>query len=1017
MMKRLILIFSIIFLPLTASAQFYVTGDDPGRLRWNYIDTDNFRIIYPQGSDSLARVYGTNLEKYRIPVSRSSGYTPGGTGRLRMPVVLHAWNSSNGSVAWAPKRMDLFTIPSAYAPEALPWADMLAVHESRHVTQMQFGTTKALRPFNWAFGEMFNILVSIMYPGIDFMEGDAVITETAFSNSGRGRNAEFLNYYRVALDNGVIRKWGQWRFDSQKNYSPNYYALGYLTLGGIRTFYDCPEYMSDVYHDIAARPYHFGKFHSKAKSLAGKKRFNEVFQEIADTMNVIWRNEAQERAPFIPMESVTKEPRLYTDYISSLFCGNSLYALKKGHLNTPVLVKIDSLGKEDKIRDFSARTGKLKFHGNRIYWSETSVDERWSMQTRSRIRFMEGSLEYGIESWSRNRTLSGSDRLLYNPSVSSDGKSIACVEYRQDGSAYLVILDSDGSTVTAVKAPDGIQPIETAWIGNTPYVTGLSSEGYGIYKAEDFTCLMEPQPVMIKSFDSYADELIFVSDRTGADEMYHFNPSDGNLRQKTSLKYGGEDFTYSPDGKWLYYSSQTVKGKQLFRTAVSDLFDKQVDLSDRHEYFLAEKLTQQEKELACQDTKKSSEKVGFSQPHRYRKFPHMFNVHSWAPIYVNADNIMNMSFDRVYQAASLGATGIIQNRLSTAVGEFGYSAHRDPYNPSRWRHSGHAKMTYSGLYPVFEVSVDFNDRAARQYNPCAFLMNEGTGMSISSKELPSPYLQGSLKTYIPFSFSSGGWYSGVIPQMTYTLTNDFFNSSLPILSQRPSDGYAALGNVFMGSQPGKNRIMQYMSGSIRAYTMLGTANSAIYPRWGIGAEIGASSIMAASKYYSPMGYAYLYGYIPGITRTQGIKLTASYQTKLTDAPFGQGIVSIMPRGYINSPDLGSALSLRNTSIFKFTADYAIPIYIGDLSILGHFMFIKRMVLTPHFDYTHVADTGAAFWSAGGNLTFNLESIAWITWPCSLGISASYNGSNAFFQAQNSYGAQRFHIGPVFSVTF
>ena len=254
MMKRLILIFSIILLPLTASAQFYVTGDDPGRLRWNYIDTDNFRIIYPQGSDSLARVYGTNLEKYRIPVSRSSGYTPVGTGRLRMPVVLHAWNSSNGSVAWAPKRMDLFTIPSAYTSEALPWADMLAVHESRHVTQMQFGTTKALRPFNWAFGEMFNILVSIMYPGIDFMEGDAVITETAFSNSGRGRSAEFLNYYRVALDNGGIRKWGQWSFDSQKNYSPNYYALGYLTLGGIRTFYDCPEYMSDVYHDIAARP-------------------------------------------------------------------------------------------------------------------------------------------------------------------------------------------------------------------------------------------------------------------------------------------------------------------------------------------------------------------------------------------------------------------------------------------------------------------------------------------------------------------------------------------------------------------------------------------------------------------------------------------------------------------------------------------------------------------------------------------------------------------------------------------
>ena len=131
------------------SAQFYVTGDDPGRLKWNYIDTDSYRIIYPSESDSLAHVYARKLEKFKVPVSRSSGYITGeGDGKL-MPVVLHTYNGSNGSVAWAPKRMDLFTIPSAYEPKALPWEQMLAIHESRHVTQMQFGMTKALKPFNW----------------------------------------------------------------------------------------------------------------------------------------------------------------------------------------------------------------------------------------------------------------------------------------------------------------------------------------------------------------------------------------------------------------------------------------------------------------------------------------------------------------------------------------------------------------------------------------------------------------------------------------------------------------------------------------------------------------------------------------------------------------------------------------------------------------------------------------------------------------------------------------------------
>jgi hypothetical protein len=45
--------------------------------------------------------------------SKISGYMTGdGDGKI-MPVVIHAYNDANGSVAWAPRRMDLFTIPSA----------------------------------------------------------------------------------------------------------------------------------------------------------------------------------------------------------------------------------------------------------------------------------------------------------------------------------------------------------------------------------------------------------------------------------------------------------------------------------------------------------------------------------------------------------------------------------------------------------------------------------------------------------------------------------------------------------------------------------------------------------------------------------------------------------------------------------------------------------------------------------------------------------------------------------------
>ena len=38
--KRIILLLALM-LPFSAYAQFYVTGDDPGRLKWNFIDTES----------------------------------------------------------------------------------------------------------------------------------------------------------------------------------------------------------------------------------------------------------------------------------------------------------------------------------------------------------------------------------------------------------------------------------------------------------------------------------------------------------------------------------------------------------------------------------------------------------------------------------------------------------------------------------------------------------------------------------------------------------------------------------------------------------------------------------------------------------------------------------------------------------------------------------------------------------------------------------------------------------------
>ena len=1014
LIKRILLLLSIL-IPSALSAQFYVTGDDPGRLKWSYMDTESFRIIYPQGSDSLARVYGTQLEKYKVPVSRTTGYMVGqGDGKL-MPAVMHTYNTANGSVAWAPRRMDLFTVPTAYDPEPLPWATMLSVHEGRHVTQMQFGMTQTQKGFTYAFGEMWNILVSILYPLMHYVEGDAVVAETALTQSGRGRTADFLNYYRVAFDQGDFRNWSRWRYGSQKYYTPNYYALGYMNLAGTRYLYDYPTIMKDGYNKSARNPLYIAPVKRLTVQRAGKK-FKENFAEICDTMNAIWKRDADERAPFIPMEEVSKTPRHHTDYTNCLSVGEDLYTVKRGFLMNPTLIRIDAKGKERFVSRFAYETSELKYKDGRIFWTETISDPRWSMKADSRL--MSINRKRG-----KKRYFTGRKEMLFSPSFSED--KIASAQYYPEGGSAVKIISE--TKEVSIPAPDSLQIVETAWIGDMIYCTAISDGGFGIYsldpRAKVWGVTLEPQPVKIKDFQSIGEELMFTSDRTGVNELYHLSPASGELRQKTVLRYGGEDFTYSTDGKYLYYTSQTLKGKKIYRTPVDSLIDVKADFTDRYEYVLAEAIARQEKEIALEmGASKSVEdvKVTFTEPEKYGKMAHMFNIHSWTPVYVNVDNIMNMSFDYIHQAASLGATAIMQNRLATGVGEFGYSAHKDPYNREKWRHSGHFRYTYSGLYPIIETRLDVNDRAARQYSVQAVTAGEQTMVGISSAELDMPYIDGKISTYVPINLSSGGWKRGIIPQLNYRITNDMFNNAITVCTI-PESGFGnyPFGSAFLGVTQGKNTFRHYLSGSLRGYITLPVTNSAVYPRWGIGTELGASASLESTRCFSPMGYAYVYGYLPGFWMDQGMKLTVWHQAALDkDSFFGMPVVNVMPRGLASGSSLTSWISIRNRSITKFTADYAIPLYVGDLAIGGGFFYVKRLVVTPHFDYS-ITSNRERLCSVGGSLVFDLNSLLWLGWPVSMGVTYSYNGLADFDAINEASGLdlKRNYCNFVFNVSF
>lgn len=1018
--------FVLMIFPSVCRAQFYTVGDNPASVRWYRTETPNYKIIYPEGLDSLAMVYGRTLETYRHAVGRSAGFDPGQNTRGKLPVIMHAFNArSNGSVTWAPKRLDFFVSPQAYGSEPMPWPDMLAIHEQRHSAQMQAGLSGVFRPFNWIFGEMFNGLVAGVWPYKELLEGDAVVAETALSRSGRGRTADFLNYWMIAFDNGDIRNWHKWRLGSQRNYAPSYYTAGYILFGGMRFRYGYTGVTADYFHHIARKPWDVRALTHVVKAGTGAD-LKTAYREIADTLTVLWRQEIEARKPFIPSEQISKTPSRYTEYAHSAFAGNDLYVIKSSMTRPAELVTVDTLGRERHFKSFADRNGTLCYvpRLHRLYWSEDIPDERWGQKVDSHIRYCD--IETG-----RRRSLTRKGRMFF-PYPSPDETMISAAEYFDDGRTGITIVDIfDGHRISGRYAPDTVQFVENVWIKDTIYATGISAGGYGIYSIRnsggefsgDWRTVLAPQPVQICNFGGEGDELHFACDRTGVKEFYVFTPADGVLVRKTSTRYGADDFVFDNDGKYLYYSLKGHSGNLLSRTPADSLTDSHEDFNIIHAYPMADELTRQEKALAAADTVSAGgPDFTFTGPARYRKFPHLMKIHSWAPVYFNIDNLMNLSGEHYYDLLSLGVAALSQNDLGTAVSSFGYSAHKDPYDPRKWRHSGHFKFTYSGLYPVIEASVDFNDRSARITGlGVQYLNGEPAYLFSRSRDSGKPYVSGSLSAYIPFNFSRGGWTTGLIPRISYNLTNDVFHTSLYWF-----DSYDGLGDsrFLIARNPGRGIIRQRIVGSVRFYIRRPVAESGVFPRYGFGAETGGVFYPALQKYYSPAVYANIYGYLPGVIPQHGLYLKALFQSTVRGkGVFRSTIVDIRPRGFAQNEVLQTFLAGNSENSVKFSAEYGIPVYVGDVSAWGSFLYLRRLTVNPHFDWAMFGTgvSGAApggLFSAGITVAADFRALFWLSLPFDIGITYSYNGGPSFNSIRAS-GAplNRHFVGPVFSVQF
>ena len=980
--------------------QYVINGGTPSAVKWMQLEGDTYKVIYPEGADSLAKRYLWLLQENNRAVMLGLG----GINPVKLPVILYNGTAnSNGMVVWTPKRMELYTLPMRYS-YPIRWEEQLAVHESRHVGQMTHFTKGIYKLGSVLLGEQASPIGVGLYGPRWLLEGDAVIAETELTNSGRGRNAEFMEYFRAAFMEGDTRNWDRWRRGSYKKYSPGIYPVGYLVNSTARYRTGNYEYAGDVLENSVMRFYDLNLYTKVAGTSPTK-----MFREGQQMMTQMWQEELSHRGTITsPEEILQKRGKGYAEYRSPVVIGKDSVLYIKYSFNKGTQLVLVQGGKEQVLRPMASSVAEIRHSGGKLYFTENVSSSRWSNAVYGRLysldldKLLGGSADAG-ENGKAIVQLSGRE---YYKSPDVCGNTLLVEEYLPQGGSAVVLMDAgSGEVLERIPAPFGGEITEAAFAGNDIYALAITDLGLGLFKwngSGEWERVIAEQAAGIENLrggvlESGEKVLYFLSDIDGVRNVYMLDLAAGELSRLTNSLYGASEAYLS--GGELYYSSLETSGKYPVKVAVKEAkncgseYDPVFEdgqLWGMYRYKVAEELSRQARTALRENGLLASDQVigerngtsiveyGESEkefgermvPKEYSKAGHLFRVHSWAPVYYNVDRIMESDYDNLYHVVSAGATVYSQNTLGTAVSMLGYS-YRDGF------HGGHFKFKYSGWLPVLQVSADVN---AQQRYKIDVNNNEITSEPTSGAHMALQAL-----AYIPLTFNSHGWQRGIVPQVSLDFNNDSYYDRLEYEWRNKSAVTAAL----------------------QFYTMRERAYSGIFPRWGIGGVAKLRTAVQGGSNFGTAASLHMYGYLPGIASTHGVKLSLSAQRQFVDRKmYYCGNMVAMPRGY-KDPIYGEQYYIG-------TFDYAIPVYAGDFSLWA-LAYVKRFKVIPFADYAVNRKTVVVSGSASGGkgsssagYTTEMRNTALyscgsdflvdfapfkLAFECSVGVRYSYNGNN------------------------
>jgi len=861
------LIFSYTVLLLSvqvSSGQYYNTGQDPASLKWMQIKTGRFTVIYPEKYGSGGIAFAQSLDE---AYSKLVSLFP--ERKFRIPVVIHNYTTqSNGYVAWAPRRMEIYPTPEQNSIPIAP-EKQLAIHELTHVFQMESLNSGFSKAMSLLFGEQFTGVVAILLP-LWFLEGDAVFAESALTESGRGRSPSFQKQLKaITVDKRSMYKYDEIVNGSYRDYIPDHYQSGYQMVTWALAKYD-PQIWNRVLNYTGEQPFTINPVNISLSRSAGLRK-KTLYKETFDTLKTIWTKDVSDNNDISYETFNPAKKGKYINYYTPVFAGiDSIIAVKTSLSAPPAFVLINPSEKTEKIIHTPGQIYPwfISYANGKLVWVETQSDPRWENREYSVIKLMD------IRNNKITR-LSRKTRYL-SASVSPDGRKIAAIENTINNINTIDFIDAEtGTVMQSVSAPGNVYLQRPQWAegGGKITVIFLTEAGEGImsftFASQEWETLVEAGREDLQSSLLRNDSLFFISSRSGTDNIYIRTP-DNKISKLTNSRFGVVDLCLN--GGKLFFSDYTYLGNNICNTTLAEGSGKAFEKVSSSSFLI------NRFDIKIQSPDNNTSKTYTPEP--YRKWQHLFKFHSWMPFYADIEEI---KVDPT--AVRPGVSIMTQNHLSTLISSIGYE-----YSQEK-NHVFHSRIAWKGWYPVFESQLDYGG-ASKIYKG---------GEGVTNPPEIQPGIRFINTVSIPLSFSSGKFSEYLRP----SLSSDYRNEYIYIEEDSTYDhGQTILSGQFYFSN--------YHRSAIRD----------IYPRWAQTIDLNYSFAPFDKKIYGSSVTLKTSFYFPGIFPNNGIKFRFEKE-KQDPAKFMFGNRVSFPRGYKN---------ITSKEIELISVDYVLPLAYPDFNI-------------------------------------------------------------------------------------